>query len=141
MSVTFEEIRQLRYPVCHRAGAFRYSLAGEKKKETDRPTARRRLLLVSGWLDVSLIESEGSHCTPFFTDYSVYQSEYSKHCVERFLGKKPDEHSAIIYNGINTELFSPGTTDIELRDTPEQKVFFTASDFRRKDQLTPLLEA
>lgn len=78
------------------------------------------------------------HC---FTDFTIYQSEYSKYCADHFLGTKRGEHSAIIFNGVDTEVFSPVGKSINLRDYPEQKVFFTASAFRREDQILPILEA
>jgi glycosyltransferase involved in cell wall biosynthesis len=43
----------------------------------------------------------------FFTDFTVYQSQYSRYSAEKFLGKKKDDPSTIIYNGVATDLFSP----------------------------------
>ncbi len=77
----------------------------------------------------------------FFTDYTVYQSEYSKRSAERFLGRTVRIPSTIIYNGVDTERFSPEGKTEALRDTPDQQVFFTASEFRRKDQILPILHA
>src|SRR3989338_938529 len=78
----------------------------------------------------------------FFADFTIYQSQFSKYCVEKFLGKKQDERSAIIYNGVDTNLFSPNGERIEgLRDNPNQHIFFTASSFRRQDQIVPIIEA
>lgn len=76
-----------------------------------------------------------------FADYTVYQSKYSKYCVNKFLGKKKNEISEIIYNGVDTTVFTPHGSTLNLRDTPDQKIFFTASAFRRKDQILPLFEA
>lgn len=76
-----------------------------------------------------------------FTDFTVYQSRYSKYCAEKFLGRKNVDPSAVIYNGVNTHHFSPNGETFSLRSRPEQKVFFTASDFRRRDQIIPILEA
>lgn len=78
------------------------------------------------------------HC---FADYTIYQSEYSRRSAQRFLGLKHHESASVIYNGVDTELFSPHGETHNLRDFPEQKVFFTASEFRRRDQLIPILEA
>jgi len=78
----------------------------------------------------------------FFSDFTVYQSQYSKYCAEKFLGKRKDEKYSIIYNGVDTELFSPEGKKIEnLRDNPDQKIFITASRFRREDQIVPIIEA
>lgn len=76
-----------------------------------------------------------------FTDFTIYQSQYSKLCANTFLGKKSNEQSALIYNGVDTKLFSPEGDVATVRDTPEQKVFFSSSDFRRRDQIVPILEA
>lgn len=76
-----------------------------------------------------------------WADFTVYQSEYSKYCAEKFLGKKRNEQSTIIYNGVDLETFSPTGEKKILRENPEQQLFFTASAFRRQDQIIPILEA
>lgn len=77
----------------------------------------------------------------FFTDFTIYQSEYSKYCAEKFLGKKRHDPSVLIYNGVDLNLFSPDGPKKDLRDNPNQQIFFTASAFRREDQITPILKA
>lgn len=79
----------------------------------------------------------------FFSDFTIYQSEYSKYVSEKFLGKRKNENYKIIYNGVNLEKFSPEKTLFikSLRDNPKQKVFFTASAFRRNDQILPIIDA
>lgn len=78
----------------------------------------------------------------FFSDFTVYQSRYSKYCADKFLGKRKDEKYTIIYNGVDTNLFSPVGEKIEnLRDNPDQKIFITASRFRRNDQIIPIIKA
>lgn len=78
----------------------------------------------------------------FFADMTIYQSEYSKYCSLHFLGKPHAQKEALVYNGVNTDFFSPLGSKIEnLRDNPEQKIFFSASKFRRTDQIIPLIEA
>ncbi len=78
----------------------------------------------------------------FSSDFTVYQSHYSKYCAEKFLGRKRGEKYSIIYNGVDINLFSPEGEKIDnLRDNPNQKIFITASKFRRKDQIIPLIEA
>lgn len=76
-----------------------------------------------------------------FTHFTIYQSLYSKYSSEKFLGKKKSDPSAIIYNGVDTDLFNPQGDTLNLRDNPEQTLFFTSSVFRRKDQILPILEA
>lgn len=77
----------------------------------------------------------------FFADFTIYQSEYSKYSAEKFLGKKLNDPSAIIYNGVDLDLFSPEGEKTDLRDNPEQKIFFTASAFRRENQIVPIFDA
>ncbi len=77
----------------------------------------------------------------FFADFSIYQSKYSQRCVEAFLGKMNPDPSTTIFNGVDTQLFSHEGETLSLREYPDQMVFFTVSDFRRKDQILPLLQA
>lgn len=96
---------------------------------------------VAGW-KYPLLNFPPSFIHSFFADFTVYQSQYSKYCADKFLGKRNDERYSIIYNGVNTEFFTPTGEKIEnLRDNPEQQIFITASKFRRKDQILPLIEA
>jgi len=75
-----------------------------------------------------------------FADFTVYQSRYSRYCVEKFMGKRKD--FKIIYNGIDLRHFFPeGKKMSGLWDNSSQKMFFTASRFRRYDQILPLLAA
>lgn len=75
-----------------------------------------------------------------FTDFTIYQSKYSRFCTNRFLGKKFSDRSALIYNGVDTELFHPEGKVAPIRDNPDQRIFFSSSDFRRTDQIVPILE-
>lgn len=78
----------------------------------------------------------------FFSDFTVYQSRYSKYCADKFLGKRKDEKFTTIYNGVDTNLFLPIGEKIEnLRDNPDQEIFITASRFRRNDQIIPIIRA
>ncbi|MFH0969697.1 MAG: glycosyltransferase family 4 protein [Patescibacteria group bacterium] len=77
----------------------------------------------------------------FFSDFTVYQSKYSQYCADKFLGKRKDEKYSIIYNGVDTNLFSPVGEKVNLRDNPDQKIFITVSKFRRTDQIIPIIEA
>jgi len=95
---------------------------------------------VSGWR-FPLLNAKASLIRRWFADFTVYQSQYSKECVERFLGPKRGEAQTIIYNGVDLNLFSPLGPTKRLRDNAAQKVFFTASAFRREDQILPVIEA
>lgn len=96
---------------------------------------------VSGW-KYPLLNLKAMIIRHIFTDFSVYQSHYSKYLAEKFLGRKTPDPATIIYNGIDLDLFSPNGEKIEsIRDTPNQQIFFSASAFRRSDQIIPLLEA
>ncbi len=95
---------------------------------------------VSGW-KYTLYNLKAKIIRHFFTDFTIYQSEYSKYCAEKFLGKKHSDPSSLIYNGVDLELFSSKGDTINIRDNPQQKIFFTASAFRRKDQIIPILQA
>jgi len=77
----------------------------------------------------------------FFTDFTVYQSNYSKYCTKKFIGNKKKDSSAIIYNGADLNIFSAHGEKKNLRDNPNQLIFFTASAFRRKDQIIPIIES
>lgn len=76
-----------------------------------------------------------------FANFTVYQSQYSKYCAEKFLGKKTQDPSAIIYNGVDLKLFSPNGEKIDMRDNPKQNIFFTATAFRRENQIVPIIDA
>lgn len=95
---------------------------------------------VAGWR-FPLLNAKAALARHFFTDFSIYQSRYSRECAGRFLGAKFADKSAIIYNGVDLDTFSPVGTKITLRDRPDQQIFFTASAFRRPDQIRPLIEA
>jgi len=95
---------------------------------------------VSGW-KYPLYNLKARIIRNIFTDFTVYQSKYSKYCAEKFLGKKRNDPSAIIYNGVDLDCFSPEGEAINLRDNNEQKIFFTVSAFRRPDQIIPIFEA
>ncbi len=78
--------------------------------------------------------------TRALASFVVYQSRYSKYCCDRFLGPSQKSHT-IIYNGVDTALFSPTGEKKNLRDNPDQHVFITTARFRRPDQIVPLLKA
>lgn len=78
----------------------------------------------------------------YFADATIYQSNYSRYCAEKFLGKPRAKLTATIFNGVDTKKFSPEGKHMEdLRDNPDQEIFFSASKFRRTDQILPLIES
>lgn len=70
----------------------------------------------------------------------IYQSYYSKYCADLFLGRTSQPRT-VIYNGVDTNHFTPRGQRIPLRKDASQHVFITWSSFRRRDQLLPLLAA
>lgn len=88
-----------------------------------------------------LLNFPASFIHRFFADITIYQSEYSKYCALKFLGKPHSKKQYIIYNGVNVDTFSPQGEVIDVRDNPDQKIFFSASKFRRSDQVIPLIKA
>ncbi|HAZ28785.1 MAG TPA: hypothetical protein DCY48_03380 [Candidatus Magasanikbacteria bacterium] len=75
----------------------------------------------------------------WLADVVIYQSKYSKFCCERFLGKSRAKHFSVIYNGVDCLQFSPA----EAHEVPQEhkKILFTASVFRRKDMIEPIIKA
>lgn len=94
---------------------------------------------VSGW-KFPLMNAKAAYIRHFFTDLTIYQSKYSRECANRFLGKKFKDNHAIIYNGVDLRVFTLTGKKISVKESPNQKIFFTASAFRRKDQIVPLLK-
>lgn len=115
-----------------------------RAKKSGRPIVQRLdgvyYWAVSGW-KFPLLNLKAALTRHFFADYTVYQSAYSKFCVEKFLGKKKEERQTIIYNGVDTHHFSPIGPKKNLRNSPREFIFFTASEFRRRDQIIPMLSA
>jgi glycosyltransferase involved in cell wall biosynthesis len=95
---------------------------------------------VAGW-KFPLYNLKAAITRHFFADYTIYQSEYSRSCTKKFLGTKRPDPSSLVYNGVDLDRFSPEGELMNLRDYPEQKLFFTASAFRREDQIVPILHA
>lgn len=76
----------------------------------------------------------------FFATALIYQSAFSKQSCDQFLGTS-SLTSIQIYNGVDTNVFTPQGEIADIRDNPNQHVFITASRFRREDQIIPLLQA
>lgn len=88
-----------------------------------------------------LMNAKATYIRHLFADLTIYQSRYSQESVQRFLGLKPAERAATIYNGVDLNRFSPRGIRHHLHDNSRQRVFFTASAFRRTDQIMPLIAA
>ncbi len=95
---------------------------------------------VSGW-KFPLMNFKAAYIRHLFTDVTIYQSKYSQECANRFLGPKVHDRHTIIYNGVDLNHFSPEGKMKKLAKRTHEVIFFTASAFRRKDQIEPILEA
>lgn len=120
---------------------FKYLI---EAKKNNKPIVQRLdgswYFTVAGWR-YPFLNLKAKIIRHLFTDFTIYQSEYSKYCSTKLLGIKKHDPSAIIYNGADLDIFSPLGETLTLRDNPDQKIFFTASAFRRTDQIVPLLKA
>jgi glycosyltransferase involved in cell wall biosynthesis len=70
-------------------------------------------------------------------DYIIFQSEYSKFLCDKYLGKPCCDWS-IIYNGVDIGKFSPMGDGFEYG---AKRSLFTASRFRRSQQIIPMIKA
>jgi glycosyltransferase involved in cell wall biosynthesis len=95
--------------------------------------------VVSGWKYL-LMNLKPKIIHNFFADFVVYQSKYSKYSCNNFLGKSKKGKWTIIYNGVDTKRFSQKGAKVKIKDNPSQKIIFTASRFRRDDQIVPIVE-
>ena len=73
----------------------------------------------------------------FFSDHTIYQSNYSKYSCDIFLGKRTDGKWNIVYNGVDTTCFSPAAKPA----FSNKQIFVTASRFRKEDQIMPIIHA
>lgn len=74
----------------------------------------------------------------WLADTVIYQSEFSKLCCEKFLGKTRAKKTAIIYNGVDTKKIHPKNTP--LQETTKAQLL-TFAKFRRRDQIEPIIES
>ena len=95
---------------------------------------------VGGWR-FPIFNTKAAIIRHFFADYTIYQSQFSRDCVNRFLGPKHHEQSSIIYNGVDTTVFSPVGSRENLRDNSKQLIFLTASAFRHESQIVPIFKS
>ena len=76
----------------------------------------------------------------YFASSIVYQSKFSQEQCEKYLWPlSRNKPSTIIYNGVDTKLFTPEGNSESLRDNSDQKIFITWSRFRRPDQIDPMV--
>lgn len=73
----------------------------------------------------------------FLADTVVYQSKFSQHSCERFLGKTGAEHTTIVYNGVDVEKI-PARNQVSA-GRPTKLITF--AKFRRRDQIEPIVES
>lgn len=73
-----------------------------------------------------------------FADVTIYQSNYARYCCEKFLGRAQSTQEHVIYNGVDTDLF---TLPPSLSHEGGNPTFLTAQRFRRRDQLEVLVKA
>ncbi len=73
----------------------------------------------------------------FLADTVIYQSKFSQHSCELFLGKTGAKHTTIIYNGVDTEKIPTRNPSV----TGQPTKLITFAKFRRRDQIEPILES
>lgn len=66
----------------------------------------------------------------------IFQSNYCRDLCFEMLGEKAKNEYSIIYNGVHTDIFYPGT-----RERNEIFVFSMSGRFRRNDMILPALDA
>ena len=95
----------------------------------------------AGWL-WAILNLQLSVIRNIFASSIIYQSKYSQEaCSKRLLPYQHKKPTSTIYNGVDTTIFSPKGTNKNLRDDPKQDIFISASRFRTKDQIIPLLNS
>ena len=72
-----------------------------------------------------------------YSDYVIFQSEYSKNQVFEMFGEKEDSKYSLICNGADTDIFFPKEIT-EIRDTIK---FITTGNFRNFDMIEPVIKA
>lgn len=73
----------------------------------------------------------------FLADTVIYQSKFSQHSCEQFLGRTGAKHTTIIYNGVDTEKILTRNSS----GTGQPTKLITFAKFRRRDQIEPILES
>ncbi len=73
----------------------------------------------------------------YFSDFVIFQSEYSKKQVFEIFGEIDESKYAIIYNGANSDIFYP----TEKKELSGKIKFITTGNFRNVDMLEPIILA
>lgn len=73
----------------------------------------------------------------YLADTVIYQSQFSRDCCERFLGRTRAKKTCIIYNGVDLDAI-PVKQDFSSHFPIK---LLTFAKFRRRDQIEPLLES
>lgn len=72
-----------------------------------------------------------------YTDYVVFQSQYSKMQCFEMLGEKEAENYSVIYNGVHKDIFYSDDD----HETSSEYNFITTGNFRNIDMLEPVILA
>lgn len=72
-----------------------------------------------------------------FSDYVVFQSEYSRRQCFSMFGEKRETECGIIVNGVNSKIFFPK----DKKEKSEKIKFITTGNFRSIDMLEPIILA
>jgi glycosyltransferase involved in cell wall biosynthesis/SAM-dependent methyltransferase len=75
-----------------------------------------------------------------FSDFIIFQSEYSKKQCFAMLGEKNKEEYTIITNGVNKNIFFP-SDKYDLTDKEQQIIFITGGDFRKPAMIEPITKS
>ncbi len=75
-----------------------------------------------------------------YSDFIVFQSEYSKNQCFKMFGEKPPEKYTIIHNGVNKKIFYP-KTDKDNQINKRKIQFITTGSFRNIEMLEPIIWA
>ncbi|WP_308585859.1 radical SAM protein [uncultured Desulfovibrio sp.] len=73
-----------------------------------------------------------------YTDFFIFQSEYSKKQCEHIFGPAPESQSQIIYNGADHSIFFPGE---QPKKISKQIRFITTGNMRHTSMLLPIIKA
>lgn len=79
--------------------------------------------------------------TQYLSHFTIYQSHYARRICQLLIGPRSSRKSAIVYNGVDTALFSPDGPLANIRRSADEHLFLTAQQFRRSDQIQPLIDA
>lgn len=77
----------------------------------------------------------------YLSHHTIYQSQYASQICRHLVGPRSAKRTSIILNGVDTDQFTPDGPHQIVRQSPDQPIFFTAQQFRRRDQIEPLVQA